>query len=934
MADHLATDQADGGRLPTGTVTFLFTDIAGSTQLLRRDRQAYATVLADHQRLLRAAVAEHGGHEVDTQGDSFFVAFPTTGQAVAAAARAQRALAAHRWPDGLRVRLRMGLHTGEAGVVAHGYVGLAVHHAARIAAAASGGQVLLSQAAAALVGDELPAGLALRSLGEHRLKDFPQPAPLYQLDIAGLPTRFPPLRTGPADDHAAPASVPRRVWKAPARNPHFTGRDGMLAELRRRLRTGETTLVVQALYGLGGVGKTQLALEYAHRFAADYDLVWWIDAQQAVLVPDQLTALAARLDLPVGPTVPDTVDRLLDELRDRDRWLLVFDNVERPADVAGYRPGGAGHVLITSRSPGWGALGGRMEVDVLTRAETVGLLQARLPGLDGELADELAAELGDLPLAAAQAAGYLEQTDLPPADYLRRFRTRRATLLGKGEVVGYDGRLDTTWTLSLERLRDQDPAAVALLELASFLAPEPVPLTLIGEHPEVVDEPLRSAAADPDALADTVGALVGYSLARRHTDGFELHRLVQAVVRHRLPDDRQRARIHDAVALLAAALPGDPEDQSTWTAYARLGAHVLAVARQADGSPAGRRMVLDTARYLHARGDTHACRAVCEELLDRWRSVLGPDDPDTLTAAGTLVLTLYVLGEQESAVVPLGEDTLRRCHRVLGPEHPVTLLTATNLAGARITFGNVEQAHALGEETEHRCRRVLGPDHPTSLLATALLGVARITMGEVERARGLGEDALQRCHRVLGPDHPTSLLTAAALTLAQLADGEAERACALGQDTLERCRRVLGADHGITLQAGAPLPLALVQLGEVERARALAQDGWERCSRVLGPDHPVTLLTGSALILPRLLGGEADQARALGQDVWERCRRVLGADHAITLSAGAALPLVLAQLGETEQARALGADILPRCRRVLGPKHPITVFLTDVVRAL
>jgi hypothetical protein len=326
----------------------------------------------------------------------------------------------------------------------------------------------------------------------------------------------------------------------PPRNPRFTGRDGMLTELRRRLRAGEGTLVMQALYGLGGVGKTQLALEYAHRFAADYDVVWWIDAEQPVLIPEQLAVLAARLDLPPGPTIADTVERLLAELRGRVRWLLVLDNAERPQDVAAYLPGGTGHVLITSRYPGWGALGGRLEVDVLARAETIALMRARIPALSEELADKLAAELGDLPLAAAQAAGYLEQTDLPPADYLRQFRTRRATLLTRGEVIGYRGRLDTTWAMSLERLRDQDPAAVQLLELTAFLAPEPIPLTLFTGHPELLDEPLRGIAADPDVLADTVGALVGYSLARRSADGFQLHRLVAAVIRHWLPPTGSR----------------------------------------------------------------------------------------------------------------------------------------------------------------------------------------------------------------------------------------------------------------------------------------------------------------------------------------------------------------------------------------------------------
>jgi DNA-binding SARP family transcriptional activator len=256
----------------------------------------------------------------------------------------------------------------------------------------------------------------------------------------------PPAEPTPQGSAEAPPSagvLRPQVWNVPARNPHFTGRDGMLTELRRRLDTEEPTLVVQALYGLGGVGKTQLAIEYAHRFAADYDLVWWIDAEQPVLIPDQLGTLATKLGLLPGSTVVDTVERLLADLRGRDRWLLIFDNAERPQDVADYRPSGAGHVLVTSRFPGWGALGGRLEVDVLARAETVALLRTRIPALDEELADQLAAELGDLPLAAAQAAGYLEQTDLPPADYLRRFRAHRATLLPRGDVVGYAGRLDT-----------------------------------------------------------------------------------------------------------------------------------------------------------------------------------------------------------------------------------------------------------------------------------------------------------------------------------------------------------------------------------------------------------------------------------------------------------------------------------------------------------
>jgi hypothetical protein len=652
------------------------------------------------------------------------------------------------------------------------------------------------------------------------------------------PPPFPRRRPAPGGRPAFAGNQPA-VWRVPARNPRFTGRDRMLTELRRRLGAGEATLVVQALYGLGGVGKTQLAIEYTHRFAADYDLVWWIDAEQPLLIPNQLTGLAARLDLPAGPTVTDTVERLLAELRSRDRWLLVFDNAERPGDIADYRPGGTGHVLITSRSPGWGALGGRLEVDVLARAETVTLLRARIPALDEELAGQLAAELGDLPLAAAQAAGYLEQTDLPPGDYLRRFRERRANLLARGDVVGYHGRIDTTWALSLDRLRGEDPAAVQLLELAAFLAPEPIPLFMVSDHADLLDEPLCTVAADPDALADIVGALVGYSLARRYPDDFQVHRLVQAVIRQQLPPDRQPAIAHQVVALLVAAAPDDPEDPATWPTYARLAPHVLTTAPLVDDSAAGRHLLLETARYMHAHGDSSSSRAVGEPLLDSWRSTLGRDHPDTLTAASILTVALNELGEEELTRA-LGEDTLQRCRRVLGPDHPTTLWAAAALTAALVGLGQAEPTRVLGEDTLQRCRRVLGPDHPTTLWTAVNLTVALVVLGDTESARALGEDTLQRCRRVLGPDHPTTLWAAAAQTHALLGLGQAEPTRALAEDTLQRSRRVLGPDNTTTLTAAAALTQALNQLGEGELASTLGQDTLQRSRRLFGLDHPFT----------------------------------------------------------------------------------------------
>ncbi len=215
--------------LPGGTVTLLFTDIEGSTQLLRRLGDAYAGVLAEHQRLLREAFQAHGGHEVDTQGDSFFVAFPSARAAVGAAVAAQRALAAYPWPDGAAVCVRMGVHTGEPTSTGARYVGLAVHRAARVGSAGHGGQVLLSASTEAVLRDELPSGFALRDLGEQRLKDFDQPERIYQVVADGLVADFPPLKV------ADPAPLPPLPVSLAAEDTPLVGRERELTLLRERL---------------------------------------------------------------------------------------------------------------------------------------------------------------------------------------------------------------------------------------------------------------------------------------------------------------------------------------------------------------------------------------------------------------------------------------------------------------------------------------------------------------------------------------------------------------------------------------------------------------------------------------------------------------------------------------------------------------------------
>ncbi len=299
--------------LPTGTVTFLFTDIEGSTTLLQRlgDRR-YAEVLEEHQRLLRDAFAKGNGQEIGTQGDAFLVAFPRARDALATAVAAQHSLMKHTWPDGASLRVRMGLHTGESISNTDRYVGLDVHRASRICSAGHGGQILLSDAVGALAARDLPPGVSLRDLGTHRLKDLREPEHLFQVVVADLPADFPP----PKSLNVLPNNLPVQLTS-------FIGREREKAEVRRLLSTTRCL----TLTGSGGAGKTRLALQVAAEALEEFpDGVWFVELaalSDSSLVPK---AVASSLGMPEQPGRM-LIEALADYLRGESA-LVILDNCE------------------------------------------------------------------------------------------------------------------------------------------------------------------------------------------------------------------------------------------------------------------------------------------------------------------------------------------------------------------------------------------------------------------------------------------------------------------------------------------------------------------------------------------------------------------------------------------------------------------------------
>ena len=733
----------------------------------------------------------------------------------------------------------------------------------------------------------------------------------------------------PSATWAGVAGGVRPVWSIPARTLEFTGREELLAELAAAVER-DRPAVVCAVTGMGGVGKTTLAIEYAHRNRDWFEVAWWVPAEDPSLVPDGLFGLACALDLAaVGEATAVGVARLLAELARRDRWLVVFDNAEDPAALADYLPQGPGQVVITSRNPQWRRVGTPVGVSTFTRAESVGLVRRGAPNLTEAEADLVADAVGDLPLAVEQAGALLGEGVLDVATYLRLVDDAAEQVLAQDLRGGQAVSVAASWTVTFDRLAVDHPPALDLITVVAWCGPEPVPLTLFTENPDML-APAAAMLGDPLGLTKAVAVVKRRGAATLTPHTVQLHRVPAALLRARTRRDHPDTGgwATTILRLVRAAVPADPwNNPAVWPRWQQLLPHVLAVvdpARGLDSQSWELAWLLDRAgAYRSARGEPRDALPLARRAHALYQARLGDDHPDTLASAGNLAIRLVELGEYEQARA-LAEDTLTRRRRVLGEDHPNTLTSANLFARCLAALGEYEQARALDEDTLTRYRRVLGEDHPNTLWLANNLAIRLAELGEHEQARALDEDTLTRRRRVLGEDHPDTLTSASNLAIRLAALGEHEQARALDEDTLTR-RRVLGEDHPDTLTSASNLAIRLGALGEHEQARALDEDTLTRRRRVLGEDHPDTLRSASNLANRLGALGEHEQARALDEDTLTRRRRVLGEDHPDTLRSASNLAIRLGALGEHEQARALDEDTLTRRRRVLGEDHPNTL---------
>ena len=614
------------------------------------------------------------------------------------------------------------------------------------------------------------------------------------------------------------------IWNLPIRNPGFTGRDGLLAGLRENLQNDSVT-VVRALYGMGGVGKTQMAIEYAYRFSGDYNLAWWVDSQHVEIIGDQLANLA--VELRVAESSDDTVTAfraLSRALRERDKWLLIFDNAENAQDLQRWLPSGRGHVVITSRTPEWHEIANSIEITTFRREESAQLLRSRVRHLAQSEAEQVAKALGDLPLAIVQAASLLADTGASVVDYLALLGANAGGVLAEARPVSYPYSLAAAVRISVARLRRQERRSARLLQLCSLLAPEPVPLSFFGP---VTARWQRHRS---------VRSIVRFGLGRADDRGIQVHRLTQAIVRDQLSAAEVRKLRARAQAMLVAADPGDPDDSATWASWARLLPHTLALDPASSTNRELRILACRAGWYLCARGDMETAAPMLENLYQQWCEFLGRDNEHTLWAAHSLSWAWRSLGRHLEAL-RLDEESLEHGRNSRGEGHPHTLATASNLASDLRALGEFEMARRMDEDTLKIRRKVLGDEHRHTLRSANNLAGDLRKLGRFEEARHLDEDVFARFQKVLGENHPHTLVSANNLAEDLRALGHIDAARTLDESTLVRRQRVLGDNHPDTLRSAANLAADLQALGITDAARRLAEDTLIRRRAILGESN-------------------------------------------------------------------------------------------------
>jgi tetratricopeptide (TPR) repeat protein len=730
---------------------------------------------------------------------------------------------------------------------------------------------------------------------------------------------------------------PRPFIGVPPRIASFTGRAKQIDKLDAILMHEKPAAVTQtvgraAVQGMGGVGKTSLAIEYAHRYRNLYAGVCWCPAETRTRFLSALANLAVTLgaasadEADIEKSAKATLGRLAEQ---RATWLLVYDNVTSPDDIADLLPSAGARVLITSRFSDWGGLADEVPLDVLPPEEAIEFLQVRTGHSDHSGAKTLAEALGHLPLALDHAAAYCKRTQMRFTQYAAKALSLIATV---PRGANYPNSVAATFSLAISEAVSQCAVAEALMAFLAQCAPDRIPMLLVEGAIDDEGERLEALAA----LAEV--SLVKHDPFDDGTKAVTVHRLVQAVARARLEaDDLAQEVAERIVERLSTIYPDDAFDNpKSWPLCRQLTPHLLAYqAASLNGTPITGDWAYLLGRagaYFHIQRDLAGARALYERALEIFETSLGPEHRMVGWSLNNLAMVLRAQGDLAVAR-PLFERALAISERTLGPEHPARAANLNNLAGLFEDQGDLTEARALFERALAIQEKVLGPEHPGT--AAGLNNLARVlqAQGDLGQARRLFERALA-IYEELDPEHPNTAACLANLASLHEAQGDLAAQRPLLERALTIHEKVFGPGHLDTAISLNNLARVLQAQGDLGQARRLFERALAIREKVLGPEHLDTAISLHNLALLFQAEGDLAAARPLFERALAIHEKVFGPEHLETAESLYHLATLRQQQRDFAAARPLFERALIICEKARGPEHPDTARSLNNLAAL
>ncbi|TVY62681.1 Nephrocystin-3 [Fusarium oxysporum f. sp. cubense] len=730
-----------------------------------------------------------------------------------------------------------------------------------------------------------------------------------------------------------------------ARDSAFVGREDIITKIigkHEQAATDHHSRV--ALVGLGGVGKSQIAIEYAYRVrkSAPQTWVFWVHAANAARFEQAYRDIANKAEIP-GREDPKAnilkivYDWLCDERN--GQWLMVLDNADddefffdhtRPLEsFLAQTPNG--RILITSKNRTAamnlvGPCGRILQVEPMDEEDALALLNARVPFSESNKADAktLVQALECIPLAITHAAAYIKARApmITMSDYLRLFRESEANqmrLLGKEGLQ--DLRRDNsirhpvsvTWQISFTQIQKTEQSAVDLLALMSMFDRQGIPISL-----------LRNGISQVD-FQDALEPLLSFSLVRVEIgmQSFEIHRLVQLSMRKWLEANKQLNKwTKESIRVLTAAFPNG--EYPTWMDCQVLFPHARETMGHAAGDEEDRlnqaEIALRAGRFLLFRGEYNTAEEIVRMSVEAREKVLGKEHPDTLSSMNNLALALQDQGKYGEAE-KIHRQTLELIEKVLGKEHPNTLSSMNNLALALQDQGKYKEAKGIHRQTLELKEKVLGKEHRDTLMSMNNLANVLDSMGQHEEAEEMHRQTLELSDKVLGKEHPETLSSMNNLASVLKSMGQYKEAAKIHRQTLELKEKVLGKEHPNTLSSMNNLANVLDSMGQYEEAEKMHRQTLELSDKVLGKEHPETLSSRSNLANVLDSMGRYEEAEKMNRQTLELREKVLGKEHIDTLASMNNLANVLYSMGRYEEAEKMHRQTLELREKVLGKEH-------------